>query len=155
MKISHRLALIVLFAAIGFILLSAYSLYVVRDAMLSERKAGIETHVRMAGNLIAQFQAAEKAGKLSRAEAQRQAAQAIRGMRHKGDYMVLRDLSGLFIAHPDKRKEGKVDPGGKLPDGRTTIEGYREVLEKSDFGYVLFYTRRPDGDVNTPSSMVC
>ena len=150
MKISHRLALIVLFAAIGFILLSAYSLYVVRDAMLSERKAGIETHVRMAGNLIAQFQAAEKAGKLSREEAQRQAAQAIRGMRHKGDYMVLRDYSGLFIAHPDKRKEGKIDPGGKLPDGRTTIEGYREVLEKSDFGYVLFYTRRPDGDVQYP-----
>jgi methyl-accepting chemotaxis protein/methyl-accepting chemotaxis protein-3 (ribose and galactose sensor receptor) len=150
MKISHRLALIVLFAAAGFIALSAYSLYVVRDAMLSERKAGIETHVRMAGNLIAQFQAAEKAGKLSREEAQRQAAQAIRGMRHKGDYMVLRDYSGLFIAHPDKRKEGKIDPGGKLPDGRTTIEGYREVLEKSDFGYVLFYTRRPDGDVQYP-----
>ena len=150
MKISHRLALIVLFATIGFILLSAYSLYVVRDAMLSERKAGIETHVRMAGNLIAQFQAAEKSGKLSREDAQRLAAQAIRGMRHKGDYMVLRDFSGLFIAHPDKRKEGKIDPGGKLPDGRTTIEGYREVLEKSDFGYVLFYTRRPDGDVQYP-----
>ena len=31
MKISHRLALIVLFAAAGFIALSAYSLYVVRD----------------------------------------------------------------------------------------------------------------------------
>ena len=150
MKISHRLALIVVFAALGFILLSAYSLHVVRDAMLSERKAGIETHVRMAGNLIAQFQAAEKSGKLSRAEAQRQAAQAIRGMRHQGDYMVLRDFSGLFIAHPDKRKEGKVDRGGKLPDGRTTIEGYREVLEKRDFGYVLFYTRRPDGDVEYP-----
>ena len=45
MKISHRLALIVLFAAIGFILLSAYSLYVVRDAMLSERKAGIVSFV--------------------------------------------------------------------------------------------------------------
>jgi len=134
----------------GFIALSAYSLYVVRDAMLSERKAGIETHVRMAGNLIAQFQAAEKAGKLSREEAQRQAAQAIRGMRHKGDYMVLRDYSGLFIAHPDKRKEGKIDPGGKLPDGRTTIEGYARCWKKATLAMCCFTPADRTAMCNTP-----
>src|SRR5574343_318661 len=150
MKISHRLALIVLFAAAGFIALSAYSLYVVRDAMLSERKAGIETHIRMAGNLIAQFQAAEKAGKLSREEAQRQAAQAIRGMRHQGDYLFVRSMAGLSIVHPDKRKEGKTDGAGKLPDGRSTMQGYLEVLNKNDFGYVFLYTKRPNGDVEVP-----
>ena len=96
MKISHRLALIILCAATGFVILCAYSLYVVRDSMISERKAATEIHVRMAGNLIAQFQAAEKAGKLSREEAQRQAAQAIRGMRYQGDYMYLRSFSGLL-----------------------------------------------------------
>jgi methyl-accepting chemotaxis protein/methyl-accepting chemotaxis protein-3 (ribose and galactose sensor receptor) len=150
MKISHRLALIILCAATGFVILCAYSLYVVRDSMISERKAATEIHVRMAGNLIAQFQAAEKAGKLSREEAQRQAAQAIRGMRYQGDYMYLRSFSGLSIVHPDKRKEGKTDGGGTLSDGRTLMQGYRDVLANSDFGYVSLYTKRVNGNVDVP-----
>ncbi|AQR65637.1 hypothetical protein BXU06_11685 [Aquaspirillum sp. LM1] len=150
MKLSLKLACIVLAAALGLLLLSAYSLYVLRDNMVEERKASVHMHLRMVANQIAQFQAAEKSGALNRDEAQKQAAQAIRALRHEGDYFFLRNTAGLSIVHPDKRKEGKTDGAGTLPDGRPTMQGYLDVLAKADFGYVPLMTKRPGGEVEVP-----
>ena len=88
MKLSLKLACIVLAAALGLLLLSAYSLYVLRDNMVEERKASVHMHLRMVANQIAQFQAAEKSGALSRDEAQKRAAQSVRALRHEGDYLA-------------------------------------------------------------------
>ena len=44
MKLSLKLACIVLAAALGLLLLSAYSLYVLRDNMVEERKASVHMH---------------------------------------------------------------------------------------------------------------
>ena len=56
----------------------------------------------------------------------------------------------VSIVHPDKRKEGKTDGGGTLSDGRTLMQGYRDVLANSDFGYVSLYTKRVNGNVEVP-----
>ncbi len=150
MKLSLKLACIVLAAALGLLLLSAYSLYMLRDNMVEERKASVHVHLRMVANQIAQFQAAEKSGALSRDEAQKRAAQSVRALRHEGDYFFVRSTAGLSIVHPDKRKEGKTDGAGTLPDGRPTMQGYLDVLAKSDFGYVPLMTKRPNGEVPVP-----
>ena len=39
---------------------------------------------------------------------------------------------------------------GTLPDGRPTMQGYLDVLAKSDFGYVPLMTKRPGGEVPVP-----
>ena len=131
-------------------------LYVVRDSMISgAQSSATEIHVRMAGNLIAQFQAAEKAG------AQPGRSSAPGGTSHSRHALlgwrlhVSAQLFWLIYCALDKRKEGKTDGGGTLSDGRTPMQGYRDVLANSDFGYVSLYTKRVNRNVDVPKSTAC
>ena len=73
MKLSTRLGLVVGVAAIGTVLLAAASLMILRNTMLSDRHAQIAQTLTLVARQMALFVAQEKAGTLTRVEAQPQA----------------------------------------------------------------------------------
>ncbi|UTH73609.1 methyl-accepting chemotaxis protein [Chromobacterium sp. IIBBL 290-4] len=150
MKLSTRLGLLVINALLGMGVLTGVALYGLHDSMLDDHKGQIRTTLHLAANQIAYFQKLERAGKLSRREAQKRAVEAMTQLRDKGNYVFARDAGQLVLVHPDKRKLGKADPGDKLPDGRTLVQAYDDALREADFGFVQIQTRRPNGDVPLP-----
>ncbi len=150
MKLSTRLAFIVVSAIIGLIVIASFALNTLNSTILSERKATLHLVVGLAMNEIAYYQGLEKEGKLTREAAQQQAAQAIRGLRTGDDYVFVRRPDGFALVHPDPRKEGKTDEAGKLADGRSGMQGYRDVLANAPFGYVDSMTKKPGQEELVP-----
>ena len=71
MKLSTRLALIVGCAALGMLILVLIALHTIRSSMLEDRQAQIKQMVSLAGKQAGVYLALEKAGTLTRDEAQR------------------------------------------------------------------------------------
>jgi methyl-accepting chemotaxis protein len=152
MKLSTRLALIVLGAVAGLLLLTALSLYSLRNTMLEERKDGLRILVQLAGKQVLRYQALEKSGMLSRDDAQAAAKEALRGLHQGDEYVFARSGKELLlsIVHPDQRREGKESDGGRLPNGKTVTGVYLEALQQGDFAFVDIYTKRPGGNEEVP-----
>ena len=145
MKISTRIGLIVGCSALGMLVLIVFALQTIYSSMLEDRKAHIKLIVTLAGNQAGIYLAQEKNGTLTRAEAQAKARQALSGLRQGDDFVFVRDLEGMTLVHPDPRKEGKVDPGSKMADGRTTIQVYLDALKTRNLALVEIKTKRPSG----------
>jgi len=150
MKLSTRLGLIVGCAALGALILVFVALQTIRSSMLADRQEQIRSMVNLTAKQVEVFVALEKSGILSREEAQTQAKLAVSGLRDGDDYVFVRDTSGMMLVHPDKRLEGKVSMGAKVPDGRTLMEVYVDSLKNSDRSLVEIRTKRPGGSVEVP-----
>ena len=150
MKLSTRLGLIVGCAALGALILVLIALQTIRSTMLEDRKAQIGMTLSLVGKQVGVFIAQEKAGKMSKEEAQTKAKEALSGLRNGDDYVFVRAMDGTVLVHPDPRKEGKVDMGTKMPDGRTLMEVYVDALKTTDMALVSVNTKRPKGEVDVP-----
>ncbi|QWT44886.1 methyl-accepting chemotaxis protein [Azospira inquinata] len=146
MKLATRLSLIVGGTALGILVLVTLALHTLHDSMLADRQSQILSVVRYGGKLVESFVAQEKAGTLTREEAQRRAIQALGSLRVEGDYVFARRTDGYVLVHPDVRKQGKIDSGGKLPDGRTVMQAYLSALENRTEAVVDIYAKRPGQD---------
>lgn len=147
MKLSTRLAIIVLCSTLGTLVLLLLNMQSLRNALLHERQDQITTTLNLAAKQVQVYIDLEKLGKLSRAEAQSRAKEAISGLRSNDDtYVFVRDLVGTTLVHPDPRKEGVVDPGSKMADGRTTLQVYLDALSQKNSAVVEIMTKRPGGD---------
>jgi methyl-accepting chemotaxis protein len=143
MKLSLRLGIVVAVSVLGLLVLGGLGLYSLHASLLAERQAGIENLLKMARTLIVRFHDQEAAGKLSRAQAQAGAAQALQGLQNGSVYFFVRDDADVMVVHPRPERVGQVDPG-KLPDGRTTAAIYREALARQgDFAYVEIPAAKP------------
>jgi len=150
MKLSTRLGLIAASTVIGLVLITGFALQTIRNSMMEERRAQISTLLRLAAKQIGYFQSLEQSGKLTRGEAQARALEAVTGLHNGDDYVFVRDMHKKMLAHPDPKKVGKVDEGGKLPDGRTSFQTYVDALANSDFAFVGIYTNRPGATEQIP-----
>lgn len=150
MKLSRSLGLIIGSSLLGMVVLGSYALISLRTSMVEERKAGVGLLVRLASKQVMHFQALEKAGKLSREEAQNAARDALRNLRDGDDFVFARsgDRLRTTIVHPDPRKEGVESDGGKTADGRVSTDAYGEELRNKDIAFIPLYTKRPKGDVD-------
>jgi methyl-accepting chemotaxis protein/methyl-accepting chemotaxis protein-3 (ribose and galactose sensor receptor) len=152
MKLSTRLVLIVSGTVVGLAVLAGFALTSLHSTMLEERKAGVRMALLLANNQVRNYVEAEKAGKLSREDAQNAAKEAMRGLRNGDDYVFVRSGPKLLLSlvHPDPRKEGKESDGGKLPNGMSLTDAYLDALKNADFAFVRVYTKRPSGNVEVP-----
>ncbi|NSL53911.1 methyl-accepting chemotaxis protein [Uliginosibacterium aquaticum] len=146
MKLSSRLMLIIGSALIGLLLIAAIALQAIRSTMTAERENQTRTLLHLSVGILKHFHEMETSGKLSREEAQARAGQALQGLKHENDYVFARNDDNVLVAHANTARIGKVDVGSKVPDGRTTVEVYREALAKADPAFVTIYTTRPGSD---------
>lgn len=146
MKLSTRLALIVVSTVIGLILISGIALRGIHSTMTAERQMQTRTLLNLSVGILKYFNEQETAGKLSRADAQARAAEALQGLKSGQDYVFARTDEDVFVVHADAARIGKKDLGSTLPDGRKSVELYREALGKADPAFVIINTVKPGSD---------
>lgn len=150
MKLSTRLGLVVGCATLGALILVFISLQTIHSTMLNDRQDEIKMMVTLAKKQVDTYIALERSGTMSREEAQAKAKEALSGLRNGDDYVFVRAMDATVLVHPDPRKEGQIDVGSRLADGRNVMETYLDALKTSDFALVTINTRRPAGAVDVP-----
>ncbi len=150
MKLSKRLTLLVASTVIGLVLFGGIGLRAINGTMVSERESQARTLLALSKGILEYFHELETSGKMSTKEAQERAAEALSGLKSGNDYVFARTTENVLVAHAKKERIGKVDVGSKVPDGRTTVEVYRDALAKSDPAFVTIYTTRPGAADDAP-----
>ncbi|MBS1157516.1 MAG: chemotaxis protein [Proteobacteria bacterium] len=136
MRLSRRLALIVVCSVLGLVLMAGFGLNALRSTMLEDRRNEIRTVLTLAARQVMYFQSLEQRGTLSREEAQAKAIEALNSLRDgKGLYLWARTKGALGLVQPTANAVGKVDFGVRLPDGRTTFQRYWDELTQSEFAF--------------------
>ncbi|MBV8048368.1 MAG: cache domain-containing protein [Paludibacterium sp.] len=144
MKLHTRLTVLVIVAVAGLLLLAAFAVQQLRQTMLADRQEEIHAVLNLARQQVFAYQALAQSGKLSEAQAQAQALEALSKLRDgKKSYLWARTVGALGLVHPDPRVIGKVDYGKILPNGKTNWQKYLDGLAGSDFAYFIEPTKRP------------
>lgn len=129
MRLKTRVLIIVAASLVGLLAMGSFGLYSMRQTMLDERRAQITQLLDFADSQLNHFYAMEKSGKLTREEAQQRAKESVGAQQQGNNYFFIRTLSDdFFVYHPIASRMGKPDDGGRLPDGRTTAQAYRDAL---------------------------
>jgi methyl-accepting chemotaxis protein len=144
MKLSTRLIVIIAICSLGLLIIGGFGLQSVHNSQLNERRNQIENLLKMSVGLFSALDAQVSAGKISRDEAQKQAAEALAGFRNGNNYLFARNAENIFVAHVNPDRMGKQDMGAKMDDGRHVVEVYRDALaSQGKFAYVTIPTAKP------------
>ncbi|MFS2158946.1 methyl-accepting chemotaxis protein [Pseudomonas sp. Pseusp122] len=144
MKLSHRLIILVLTAILGLAIIGGLALNTLHSTMQDDKRNEIHTVLSLAAQQVGYFQALEKSGKLSRAEAQAKAIEALTNMRNGSNaYVWARGIDGMGLVHAIADKVGKIDMG-KAANGKTSIQNYIDNLATTKFYYYDDFTKNPD-----------
>jgi methyl-accepting chemotaxis protein len=145
MRFKTRVLIIILASLFGLLAMGSFGLYSMRQGMMEERRAQITQLLDFADAQLKYFHGQELSGKLTRPEAQARALEAI-GAQKQGsnNYFFIRTLSDdYFVLHPIPSRMGKADDGGKLPDGRSTAQAYRDALASGRDNKAFIELRAP------------
>lgn len=147
LKIGTRVLVIGIASLIGLILVLGLSI----QRLDSELNDGFNDRTRQALDVaysqFDRFQAEERAGRMTRAEAQKAAQDAIRSMRFgKNDYFFIFDTDHNMLMHPVKAElQGTNVANGTDADGK---QHYREMVttaKAKGAGFVAYNYKMPDG----------
>jgi methyl-accepting chemotaxis protein len=143
-KLSHRLIILVLTAILGLAIIGGLALNTLHATMQDDKRNEIHTVLSLAAQQVGYFQGLEKSGKLSRAEAQAKAVEALTNMRNGSNaYIWARGIDGMGLVHAIADKVGKIDMG-KAANGKTSIQNYIDNLTTAKFYYYDDFTKNPD-----------
>ncbi|SDH48437.1 methyl-accepting chemotaxis protein [Propionivibrio dicarboxylicus] len=146
MKLRNRILTIVSASLIGLAAMASYGLHQLRESLHNERRAQIAQLLDVADAQLKYFHAQERAGKISREEAQARAKEAISAQRTADNYFIVRNIAdNMLMIHGNPSRVGKIDPGGKTTDGRQVMTVYQEEIRssKDGKGYVMLEAVRP------------
>ncbi|HNF78409.1 MAG TPA: methyl-accepting chemotaxis protein, partial [Thauera aminoaromatica] len=119
LTVARRLALMLLVALAGMVLLALAALYENRDDMREGYARNVRSQIELATGVLAHFHALEQAGVLDREAAQKAAKDTLRGLRYQNnEYFFVLDLELNMLMHPLRPAlEGKLadlkDSAGK------------------------------------------
>ena len=165
MQLKTKIALLVIAALLGLISLTVFSALEMRLDLLNGRKEVIQSMLEGTHATLAAYQGQEAAGKLTREQAQKAAAEAIGMIRYggkdgKSEYVYSFTTEGVGIYHVIKERIGqnmlekikdargnytwkdilaavKLNPGGAFLTTFTARPGQKETVEK--LGYVKLF----------------
>ena len=150
MRLSTRLAVVTAASFLGLLLLAGIGLHAIKNTLETEKRDQIVRLLKMSNGLLGAYAKLEASGKLSRADAQQQAAKALDAMKADDVYFFGRDANDVVKFHTKKELVGKVDKGSKMPDGRFTTELYHEAVQQEQYALVTIQTTRKGEKVPLP-----
>ena len=147
-KIQHRIGGVILLMTLGVLGVVAMSLIQLRSTLMTDRQATVKAQVETAISVIGHYVDLAKSGKLSVADAQTQAKDALRPVRYGNkDYLFIYDLTGVNIMHGAKKEmEGQNKIDQTDPDG---VKFTAQMIEmaKNGGGYVAYRFPRAGSDI--------
>ncbi len=145
LTISGRLWLILAVAALMLCAMAAAMVKQIHDDLYDAKAQETMHVVQTASGLLDYYQRLETAGTLSRAQAQAQAIEAIRGLRYnQTDYFWVNDLHPVMIMHPAKPElVGQDLSNVKDPDGIEVFNAMVKVAKAQGAGVVNYRWPKP------------
>jgi len=156
MKLRSKIVLLLLTALAGMVAITAFSAVVAKRDLTEGRKDVIKSTVEAGYNIVAHYQSLEAAGKLSKDEAQRLAAEAVKVAKYGGtdgktEYLYIWTMQGVSVVHPKAELIGQ-NMLEKIKDGqgRYTLKDMIGALQNARGAYVDTAFPRPGGKVPLP-----
>jgi len=148
MSLKGRIRIIVAVAVVGLLALAGLWLKSERSGLLSERMQSTKNLVNIPYSVLVEQYKLETDGKITRAEAQRRAIEAIRTMRYEGDnYFWINDMHPTMVMHPTKPElNGKDLTEVKDPTGMAVFVEFANAARTPDGNYVLYQWPKPGKD---------
>jgi methyl-accepting chemotaxis protein len=145
LKIGSRLLLIVAGTVIGIASVGGYSLKESRSNLFEDRKIKTQHVVQVAESLLGYYQAQEKAGAMTREQAQKASLAALNKMRYDGqEYFWVQSLDNVMLMHPFKPEmDGKLLTGITDPNGVKLFDEMIAVIKKNGHGFVEYAWPKP------------
>lgn len=145
LSISRRLWLILVVSVLMLFILTAAMLKQVHTDLYAAKAEKTMHVVQSASGVLDYYQGLEAAGTLSRDVAQKQALDAIRGMRYnKDDYFWINDMRPVMIMHPMNAKLVGQDLSAiKDPDGFAVFNEMVALAKEKGAGMVQYRWPKP------------
>ena len=152
MKVGQRLVLVLVIAFAGLLALALAALQGSRTQMEEAAARAVQGQVEVAHGLITHFQGLERAGAMSRNEAQAAARAALRGLRYQGsEYFWVNDSRPVMIMHPVRPElEGQSLADNRDPNGKLLFREFVRVAQSEGAGFVDYMWPRPGADRPQP-----
>ncbi|MDQ1295587.1 MAG: Methyl-accepting chemotaxis sensory transducer with Cache sensor [Actinomycetota bacterium] len=157
LPISARLAILIVLAAVGSLILSLMSALELRGSLMSEREAMIKSLVDSSYGVAEYYGKLESAGTLTKAEAQKAAHSAISAMRYDTTgYTFVYDSNGICIVMPaTPEREGKNFSQDKDAKGNFYIMDLVKAAAVPEGGYSDYWFPKPkEKDASPKKSFV-
>ena len=145
MRISVRLRLIVVTALLGVVAVVAASLFQSRHDLLDDREIKTRHIVEVGGSMLAWFEDQEKAGRMTREEAQAAALGAVNRLRYEGgEYLWVHSMAtSAMLAHPNAKLIGTSVAEMRDPDGLTVFQEFNRIVREKSSGFVYYLWPKP------------
>jgi len=127
---------VVVSSLISLLLLGGAGLFSQHSSLMAERHAQIENLLSMTLSMLDRYHEAEQSGKMTRADAQAAAINAMLGLKNKNAYLFVRDKDDRMIVHVRPDRIGVIDSSN-------TSEYERAMSEQGKFGFVTTMVARP------------
>ena len=150
LKSKFRIMMVV-FAA-GLLTVAGLWIHSQYSTLLSEKQEKTKNLVEVPYSIVQRFSQLETNGKLSRAEAQRQAIQAVQPLRYEGqNYFWINDEHPTMIMHPTSPKLDGTDLTSlKDPAGTHMFVEMVKAAQAPEGGYVHYLWPKPGYDKPVP-----
>lgn len=146
-NIRNRLLIMVAAAALGIIVVGAYSLDRLHTVLLQDREIKTQNLVEVAYGVIASFASQAKAGEISTEEAQKRALTALETLRYgSDDYFWINDMRPVALLHPKKELIGKDLSTIKDASGKALFLEFIRIVHEQGSGFVPYLWPKPGFD---------
>ena len=161
LSFNRKILLLVVTAVAGVLLVSGLAFMQLREEITNARKATLKAAVQSQATVVAGYQAAAAAGKMSENDAMKAASDALRMARYgdlagKADYFYILTTDGLAVMHPHLTRwvPGKTVLGTLNSKGVDAAKMLTDGMAASADGtaWVASWTAKP-GD-NDPNAVV-
>ncbi|WP_081884820.1 methyl-accepting chemotaxis protein [Paraburkholderia kururiensis] len=152
MSLNRKLWLSLAFVWLGLLGVGLWSAVETRGTMLAERKAGMANLVDAAQGVVSGYYALAQAGKMSEADAQREALARLSTMRY-GDagYVFVMDSKPVVLMHPTlPQMVGKAAGDFKDPDGKLVYVSIVDAAKATGRGFTEYRGRLPHSETALP-----
>ncbi|MGE8064681.1 methyl-accepting chemotaxis protein [Pseudomonas sp. NPDC089569] len=145
MSISRRLWLILIVAVVMLLALGLLMLKQIHDDLYEAKAQKTQHVVQTASGILTYFHDLETAGTLTREAAQKQALNAVRGLRYdQNDYFWINDLTPVMVMHPANPKlDGQNLSAIRDPDGFAVFNEMVAVAKSKGAGMVNYRWPKP------------
>jgi methyl-accepting chemotaxis protein len=149
MKVSTKLLILVSTALAGVICIAAIALSQLNGALIESRQGQVQTLLTKAEHLTLYYQSLEASGKMSRADAQAAAKNALSELNVPGakSYFWATDTNSINLVHPNPALIGTKTGGNKTTSGTLTdTQAYSQGLASNHIALVdVLIKRTQDG----------
>ena len=150
--ISSKLHLMTLTALLGILLVSGTGLWTLSGQVERDRMAKTHELTDTAWSVVAHFEGEERAGHMTREQAQSAAIRAVKALRYGGkEYFWINDMQPRMIVHPmkpelDGRELGEV----KDPTGKRLFTDFVDLVRRQGEGFSGYMWPKPGADAPVP-----